>query len=255
MTFTQTITKAPSPNYAQGITTSRLELGTPDWERACVQHAAYVATLRDLGLQVSELPGDADFPDSCFVEDPAVVIPELAIITRPGAISRRGETRAIADALRGVRELAHIEAPGTMDGGDVLLVDRHFLVGISERTNTAGAEQFAALVAAHGYTCTPVPVAAGLHLKSSVNWVGDTDLLVTAQFASRSELAAYRCLTVAADEAYSSNTLWVNDVLITPRGFPKTRLLLDGLGPDIIELETSELQKMDGGLTCLSLRF
>ena len=255
MTFTQAITRAPSPNYAHGITTSRPELGAPDWDRVCAQHAAYVATLRNLGLQVTELLGDVDFPDSCFVEDPAVVMAELAIITRPGAESRRSETRAIADALRGVRKLAYIEAPGTMDGGDVLLVDKHFLVGISERTNTAGADQFAALVAVHGYTCTPVPVAAGLHFKSSVNWVGGTDLLVTAEFATRSEFAAYRCLTIAKDEAYAGNTLWVNDVLIMPSSFLQTRVLLDTLGLDIIELETSELQKMDGGLTCLSLRF
>ena len=255
MKFTKAITKAPSPNYLDGITTSRPELGAPDPERVSVQHDTYVSTLRGLGLQVTELPADPEFPDSCFVEDPAVVIPEAAIITRPGAESRRGETVAIAAALHGLKELGQIEAPGTMDGGDVLLVGKHFLIGLSERTNCAGAGQFAVLVEAFGYTCTPIPVAAGLHFKSSVNWVGEDNLLVTDEFATRAELKPYRCLVIEAEEAYAGNTLWVNNTLITPCGFPKTRALLDTLGLHVIELDTSEFQKMDGGLTCLSLRF
>ncbi|NJB66657.1 dimethylargininase [Desulfobaculum xiamenense] len=252
--FTHAIVRTPCPDFAKGLTTST-HLGAADYDLMLVQHAAYVDALRGLGLAVDVLPAESSFPDAHFVEDVAVVVPEVAVITNPGASERNGEKETIVSALAKYRTLARIEAPGTLDGGDVLLVNKHFFIGVSDRTNAEGARQLGEIMASHGYTWTPVPVGAGLHFKSSVNWVGGNTLLVTKDFADRKEIEGFDLLVVDKDEEYASNTLLINDTLITPTGFPKTRKMLDGLGRNIVELDMSETRKMDGGLTCLSLRF
>jgi dimethylargininase len=251
--FTHAITRKPGPDFAAGISTSNL--GQPDYERMLTQHMTYVNTLRVLGLAVVELEALPGYPDAYFVEDVAVVVPEAAVITRPGAAARLGEEASMAPVLAQYRPLARIEAPGTLDGGDVLLVDRHCFVGVSERTNEAGADQLAQILAGYGYGCTAVPVAAGLHFKSSVNWVGDKTLLVTVDFADRPELAGYEKIVVPEGEEAAANVLWVNGRLLIPQGYPQTKQKLLDWGADIIELDTSEAAKMDGGLTCMSLRF
>ena len=134
-------------------------------------------------------------------------------------------------------------------------MENHFFIGISDRTNRKGAEQLGAIVEKHGYTWTPVPVAAGLHFKSSVNYVGKNTLLVTEDFKDRPELSDHDLMVLEPDEAYAGNTFLINGTLITPSGYPKTKARLESLGLDIVELDTSETRKMDGGLTCLSLRF
>lgn len=258
MNFTRAISRTPNPNFAAGITTA--ELGVPDYELILAQHSAYIDTLERIGLDVTVLDPLPDFPDAHFVEDVAVITPEVAILTNPGAPARNGEALPMEPHLAQHRTIARINAPGTMDGGDVLQAGKHFFVGVSERTNQAGAEQFGEIVSRYGYTWVAVEVAAGLHLKSSVNALSEEILLLSAEFATRAEFAGYQHILMDEDEIYAANTLRINEYLLTPRGFPKTLAKLQALestipGLKIIEMETSESEKMDGGLTCLSLRF
>ncbi len=251
--FTHAITRKPGPNFATGITT--VDFGPPNYARVLAQHAAYVATLKELGVNVIELDLLPDHPDAYFVEDTAVIVPEVAVVANMGAAARQGEEAAMAPILAKYRTLAHIELPGTFDGGDVLVVEKHCMIGISERTNEAGARQLGETLARHGYRWDAIPVGAGLHFKSSVNFVGKNTLLIDETFVDHPAFTGYDKLVIDPDEVYAANTLWVNSHLLTPAGFPKTKVQLTTLGLPIIELETSELHKMDGGLTCLSLRF
>ncbi|MCP4426905.1 MAG: amidinotransferase [Chloroflexi bacterium] len=251
--FTHAVTRKPGANFGQGLTNSTL--GTPDYTLMLAQHAAYVAALRAAGLELIELDALLAYPDAHFVEDTAVITPDVAVIAHPGAAARRGEEAAMAPILAQHRPIARIEAPGTLDGGDVLMVGTRFFIGISERTNESGAEQLGCILERYGASWTAVPVAAGLHLKSDVNEVGKNTLLVTKAFADRPELADYEQIVVDRDEGYAANVLLVNGRLIIPRGFPKTKQKLLAWGADIVELDVSEACKMDGGLTCMSLRF
>jgi dimethylargininase len=251
--FTHAITRLPGPDFASGLTTARQ--GRPNYRLMMDQHQAYVGALRQAGLEVTVLQAQPGLPDAYFVEDVAVVLPQVAILTRPGAPSRRGEVAAIRPALAHFRPVVTIEPPGTLEGGDVLPVGDHFFVGISERTNANGAEQFGRLVASHGFDWTAVPVDSGVHLKSSVNRVGGRTLLLTASFAQKPEFSAFEHIVVEEDETYATNVLHVNDRLIIPSGYPETRVKLARLGLPIVELDVSEARKMDGGLTCMSLRF
>lgn len=253
MKITQAITRMPGKEMAAGITTSNL--GTPDYEKALDQFDAYIKALMDCGVSVSVLDPLKGYPDAHFVEDAAVVTPEVALITNPGAASRRGEVASIESALKPFRKTVRVQPPGTIDGGDVLMIASHFFVGLSDRTNPHGAEQLGEAMVGLGYPWTAVPVAHGLHFKSSVNAVGADTLLITRSFADHPALADFDRLVVSGKEEYAANTLWVNDHLIMPAGFPDTRHKLQALGRPIIELDTSEFRKMDGGLTCLSLRF
>lgn len=251
--FTHAILRKPGSDFAQGLTTSHL--GTPDYGRLLEQHHAYSEALARLGLQLEILETLPGFPDAYFIEDVAVVTKELAVITRPGAEARRGEEFSMIPVLARHRPLAHITDPGTLDGGDVLIVDRTILIGLSNRTNLEGALQLQRLLSVHGYQTRTVPVAAGLHFKSSVTCVGGDTLLVSEAFAGRVELAGFEQLVVDGDEDYASNTLLVNGTILTPAGFPKTLRKLQGLDVPVVALDTSEARKMDGGLTCMSLRF
>lgn len=251
--FSRAIVREPGPNCASGLTTSAL--GPPDYELLRAQHRQYVNTLSELGLQVEVLPAEPDYPDAYFVEDPAIVTPEVAIITVPGAPARQGEQHSIAQALARHRPLAHIQPPGNVEGGDVLMVGRHFFIGLSERTNEDGAGQLGQILAQHGYTCETIAVGPGLHLKSGINIVAPDTLLLTEEFAGRPAFDGYQHIVLDEEEAYASNTLYINGTLIVPAGFPSTRAKLETLGHPIIELDVSEVQKMDGGLTCMSLRF
>lgn len=251
--FTRAITRKPGYDFANGITTNDLE--TPDYDAMWAQHVIYVNVLRSLGLLVLELDALPGYPDAYFVEDVAVVTPKVAVISRPGAPSRRGEEAAMELVLAKYRPIARIKPPGTLDGGDVLIVDKQVFVGLSERTNEAGAEQLAQILAKYGYACTAVPLAAGLHFKSSVNHVGGQTLLVTADFAGQPELDGYGQIVVPEGEEAAANVLWVNGRLLIPMGYRQTRQKLLDWGANILELDVSEAAKMDGGLTCMSLRF
>jgi dimethylargininase len=252
--FKQAIARRPGPDFAQGLTTATGE-APPDYARLLRQHEAYLDVLGGLGLAVEALDPLAGFPDAYFVEDVAVVTPEIAVLARPGAPSRRGEAEPMAPVLAKYREVARIPDPGTLDGGDVLMVGRHVFVGVSARTNPAGAKALGSILERHGYTWSPVPVGAGLHLKSSVSWAGEDILVLTGAFRRRPEFAGYRHIAVDPEEAYAANCLWVNGHMLLPAGYPRLRSRLEFLGLPVHELDTSEARKMDGGLTCLSLRF
>jgi len=251
--FTHAITRLPGPNFDEGLTTANL--GRPNYPLILQQHYAYRQALLSLGLDVIVLPAEPAYPDAYFVEDPAIITPSIAVITRPGAPSRQGEEITLEPFIEYYRPVFHIQPPGTVDGGDVLMVGEHFFIGLSERTNPEGASQLATFLAGAGHTSETVPVAAGLHLKSGVNYVGKNTLLVSKSLADYPAFARYEKIILAAEEKYAANTLWVNDVLLMPQGFPKTYPSLTRLGLKIIELDVSEVQKMDGGLTCMSLRF
>jgi len=251
--FTLAITRKPGDDFPMGLTTA--SLGPPDYGLMTHQHETYVETLRSLGLEVIELEPLPGYPDAHFVEDTAIVTPRVAIVTNPGAEARRGEQEAMAPVLAQYRKIAHIRPPGTLDGGDVLAVDNHFFIGISHRTNNEGANQLGRILEQHDHIWTPVPVEAGLHLKSGVNYLGDDTLILTKTFAELDIFTPYRKMVLDPDEAYAGNTLLINNTLIMPAGFPKTKKKLEALKREIIELDISEARKMDGGLTCMSLRF
>ncbi len=251
--FTHAITRLPGQNFADGLTTAHL--GRPDYQLIIKQHAAYRQVLLSLGLDVLVLPPEPSYPDGYFVEDPAIVTPKIAVITLPGAPSRQGEPDSLVPFLEYYRPLAYIQPPGHVDGGDVLMVGNHFFIGLSERTNPEGALQLGENLLGAGHTYETVPVAAGLHLKSSVNFIGGNTLLLTPSLSTYPGFASYERIILDVDEEYAANTLLVNDTLLLPSGFPKTRAKLSSVGLPIIELDVSEVRKMDGGLTCMSLRF
>jgi dimethylargininase len=251
--FTHAITRRPGPDFAAGLTASKL--GTPAYELMIRQHRAYVDTLGALGLEIIELDPLSGYPDAYFVEDTAVVTPDVAVITRPGARARRGEEKLIEPVLAQYRRTERILAPASVDGGDVLAVDAHFFIGISSRTNKKGADQLGRILEKYGNTWSPVRVEGGLHLKSSVNFVGNNTLLIAEEFAHLDIFQGYDTIILDRGEEYAGNTLLINGTLIMPSGFSGTKEKLKTLGLDIIELDVSEARKMDGGLTCMSLRF
>ena len=251
--FKYAITRKPRQDFAQGISTSNL--GPPSYELLQEQHADYIETLQSLGLEVIVLDRLVGYPDAYFVEDIAVVTPDVAIITNPGAETRRGEAETIEPVLAEYRTTFLIQAPATIDGGDVLMVDNRFFIGISERTNKEGAQQLGRILEQYGNTWTVVTVRTGLHLKSGVNYVGQNTLLMSEGYADLDQFSAYDKIVLDKSEEYAANTLIINNFLITPKGFPKTREKLEATDLAIIELDVSEVRKMDGGLTCLSVRF
>ncbi len=251
MQLTHALVRRPTSNFAAGLTTANL--GSPDYTLALAQHQAYCTALRQAGLQVIEWEGDAQYPDSCFVEDTVVLTPHMAIITRPGAASRRGETLAIANYFAAFRQIVHIEAPGTLDGGDVLQVGHTFFIGLSERTNEAGARQLAELVQREGFHTRLVPVHGVLHLKTGLTAIDTRHFVGTSWFAE--QLPDLEVFVPPQEEWYAANSLPINDWLLVPSGFPSVRNFVTRLGKKTIEVPMSEFQKMDGGLTCLSLRW
>lgn len=251
--YTKAIIRKPCKNFAKGLTTSNL--GEPDYQLMLKQHAVYVETLINLGLKISELESLDDFPDAHFVEDTAVIVPEVAIITKPGAESRAGEEITIEAELGKYKKIKKIKTPGTLDGGDVLVVDKKVFIGLSERTNLQGANQLSDILNIYGYDSEFIKVEEGLHLKSDVNFIGKNTLLLTEKYLGTSAFKKFKKICVDDDESYAANSLLINDKTIVPKGFTKTIQKLQQSGFDIIEIEMSESEKMDGGLTCLSLRF
>jgi dimethylargininase len=224
-----------------------------DLERARAQHAAYAELLRALGLQVLELPADPAFPDCCFVEDTAVVLDELALLTRPGAPSRRGELPAVEAALRPYRRLETTPEPATLEGGDVLRVGRTLLVGRSARTNSAGAARLAAVAVPLGYRVVEVGVTGCLHLKSAVTALDHRRLLVNRAWLDTAPLADFELVDVAANEPLAANVLHVEGLVIAHAGFPRTTGRLEELGYSVRRLDVSEFLKAEAALTCKSL--
>jgi dimethylargininase len=224
-----------------------------DVPRAVAQHTAYERTLAQLGVRVVSLPEERDLPDAVFVEDIAVVFPELAVITRPGAPSRRGETASVAAALAAYRRTVTIASPGTLDGGDVLTIGRRVLVGLSARSNRAGIRQLGRLISPHGFRIEVVPVTRCLHLKSAVTLVGRDTVLLNPVWIDQSCFAGLRHLAIDPGEPFAANALLIGDDVIYPEAFPATAARLQAAGVRLVTVDVSEIAKAEGGVTCCSV--
>lgn len=252
--FTTAIVRKPCPEMVHGITSCNL--GKPDFGRALEQHLEYVKALEQCGLRVKVLVGDGRFPDSVFIEDVALCTARCAIITRPGAPSRRGETAGMREVLASYyQNIEEIRSPGTLEAGDVMMVDDHFFIGISERTNREGADQLVRMLERYGMGGTAVPLTEVLHLKTGVSYLENKNLLVCGEFVHHPDFISFNRIEVPESEAYSANSLWINGTVLVPKGFPQTRRKIEEAGYPVIELDVSEFRKLDGGLSCLSLRF
>jgi dimethylargininase len=279
--FAKAIVRPPAPNFAEGLTMAGL--GAPDYQRALKQHEAYCAALERCGLTLIRLDPDPNYPDSCFVEDAAVVIPEFAfqcarvptptrvVLTRPGAASRTGEVESMRAAFKQIAPefaIEQIQPPGTLDGGDICEAGGHYFIGLSERTNETGAEQLAQFVTAHGYTAGFIDIRARslagqqagnltelLHLKSALAYLDNNRLVVTETLADRKEFADFDLVLVPRGDEYVANCIKVNDYVLVAAGYGQFEEKLRNFGYRTLALDMSEFQKMDGGLSCLSLRW
>jgi dimethylargininase len=257
MRFTRAIVRPPAATFAAGITSSNL--GRPDLALALEQHEAYCRALGGLGLSLTRLAPDSDFPDSTFVEDAAIVTSRGAILTRPGAASRTGEVAALGAVLREwFPELAAIIPPGTVDGGDVCEVGQHYFIGLSGRTNAEGAAQVSRWLTGNGFSSSMIDIrgiSGLLHLKTGLSWLGGRQLLAVGEIADHEALRGWEVVRVPEGEDSAANCIRVNDSLLVADGFPGTHGLLDQWGYHLVPLAMSEFQKMDGGLSCLSVRW
>jgi dimethylargininase len=226
-----------------------------DLAKAREQHRAYENLLEKLGASVTSLPAEPDLPDSMFVEDPAIVLDELAIILPLGTESRRAEAASLAQALRRFRKLEYLTAPGTLEGGDVLRIGRTLFVGLSTRSNNEGIRQLAAIVGPHNYDVVAVPVTGCLHLKSAVTYLGRNILLANRAWFDATPFASYDWIDVAPEEPHAANALALAHTVIFPASFPRTRARIESRGFHLTPLDISELQKAESGLTCSSLLF
>lgn len=255
--FTRAIVRPPAANFADGLT--RVDLGKPNYDLALEQHAAYCRALENCGLKLTHLAADERYPDSTFVEDTAVLTERGAIITRPGAASRLGEIEEIRSVLLDhYPRVFEISEPGTLDGGDICEAGNEFFIGVSHRTNEHGAAQLAAVLSAFGYDSTLIDIRSLsniLHLKSGLAYLGGNRMLVIDELKRLEQLSDYDLMDVDSAEAYAANCLCVNDSILVAAGFPLLRQKLQNLGYQTVTLEMSEFEKMDGGLSCLSLRF
>ena len=248
------LTRAVSPAIG-GCELTYLPRVAIDARKASAQHAEYERLLQELGCTVERLAAGPDMPDSVFIEDIAVVLDEIAILTRPGPESRRAEGPAVAEALHSYRSLARIEPPGTMDGGDVLVAGRSVFVGCSGRTNAAGIDQMRQLVAPLGYDLRPVSVRGCLHLKSAVTLASDETLLMNPAWARTEEFRGFDHIDVDPGEAHGANIVRVMKRLLYSAAFPRTRERLQRRGFEVMTVDVSEIAKAEGAVTCCSLIF
>ena len=253
--FSHAITRRPAPTVAQGL--RAVDTGAPDLDLMLAHHADYVAALRSTGATVIELAAMPAYPDSVFVEDTALCLPEGAVVMRPGAPSRLGEAAEMAPTLAGLyRRMARIEGPGTIEGGDILVTGREILVGRSARTDAAGIAELAAIVSAWGHALREVATPPGvLHFKTDCAVLDDNTVLATPRLAASGCFDGYRVILTAAGEEAAANAIRFNDLVLMAAGFPGTRNALRTAGYAVREIGNSECARLDGGMSCLSLRF
>jgi dimethylargininase len=256
--FTRAIVRPPAASFPHGL--SSAGLGAPDTELARAQHERYCDALERCGLALTRLDPVEEFPDSTFVEDTAIVVTDsFAVLTRPGAPSRSGEVALIEPVLGSSFDVIHrIEVPGSVDGGDVVRVGERFFIGVSERTNAEGAGQLAALLRRHGFASTFIDVRdvpGILHLKTGISWLGGDRITLIDTLAGIDAFAGFDVVRVHPRENYAANCLRINDNVVIAAGFPRFEAAVRSFGVPVIALDMSEFRKMDGGLTCLSLRF
>ena len=252
--FSTAIVRTPCKNLVKGLTGANL--GLPDYNRARDQHAAYIDALRHCGLEVVELPADEQFPDSTFVEDTALLTPHCAIITNPGASSRQGEVHGVKATIgRYYDVVEQIQSPGTVEAGDIMMVGDHYYIGLSARTNLAGAEQLIGILERYGMSGSLVKLEKVLHLKTGLSYLENNNLMACGEFLANPEFQRFNLMEIPASESYASNSLWINDTVLVPLGYPETKQKIVDAGYPVIEVDVSEFRKLDGGLSCLSLRF
>lgn len=254
--FEHAIVRTPAATMIDGITSA--DLGKPVYSLALQQHAAYIRALQACGVDVHVMDADPAFPDSCFVEDVAVLAERVAVITNPGAETRKGEEGKVEDVLRrfyAEEQIEHIHAPGTLEGGDIMRVGDCFYIGRSARTNADGARQFLAYLRKYGYTGREVELKDMLHLKTGLAYLENRILLTAGEFIGHPDFRDYKTIEVDPREGYSANCIWVNGTVLVPAGYPITRAKIEAAGLPVLEVDTSEFRKLDGGLSCLSLRF
>jgi len=251
------IVRKPGMNFSSGLTTS--DLDTPDLNTTLQQHLSYCRALETCGLQLTVLDADMDFPDGTFVEDTAILTKEVAILTRPGAPSRQGEVILIQPILaESFDYLEQIASPGCVEGGDICDVSGHFFIGISQRTNENGASQLSTILQRYGFTSSTIDIRGipgVLHLKSGLAWLGDDTIVVDERLKDQPGFSRYRKLVLSIKEAYAANCIRIKQHVLIAKGFPSLESLLLDENYSIVQLDVSEFRKMDGGLSCLSLRY
>jgi len=252
--YIKAIVRTPCKNIVNGLTTENL--GRPDYEKALKQHSQYVEALKGCGLEVIILEPDENFPDSTFVEDTALLAPHCAIITNPGVPSRKGETVEMNEVLKKYfNNIEHIKDPGTVDAGDILRVGSQYFIGISERTNSTGAQQIISILNKYGMSTATISLKNVLHLKSGVSYLEKSNLVVSSEFIENPQFQNHNLIKVDQEESYAANCVWVNEKVLIAKGFPKTKKAIEKAGYKTVEIDVSEFRKVDGGLSCLSLRF
>lgn len=254
MRFTKAIVRTPGKSLSGGLSSSNL--GLPDYNLALIQHNEYIKALRSCGLDVTILESEENFPDSVFVEDVALCTAKGTILTRPGAKSRRGEVDMIRDSIqKNFSRIEHIKSPGSVEAGDIMMADNHFFIGLSERTNENGANQMISCLKDFGYSGSTVSMADMLHLKSGVSYLENNNILVCEKLKDNPSFRRFNKIIVENNEEYSANCVWINNRVLVPDGYPLTSSKVKEAGYEIIILDMSEFRKLDGGLSCLSLRF
>lgn len=253
--FQNAIVRTPSLSMVHGLTTSA-HLGKPDYERALIQHQSYINALAQCNVEVTVLPTIEAHPDSCFVEDVAVLTDSYALLTRPGASSRQGEVKEVEDTIHCFfKKTNRINVPGTLEGGDVLQIENHFFIGLSNRTNEEGAQQMMRSLSQHGYTASIIPLKELFHLKTGISYLDKGCVLVCGELINHPALSSLKQIIIDPYEAYAANCITVNGTVLIAQGYPNTKKAISDLGYPVIELDMSEFRKIDGGLSCLSLRF
>ena len=212
-----------------GLTSA--DLGRPDYDLACAQHADYIGALQECGLEVTVLDANEAYPDSCFVEDAALMTPHCAILTRPGAPTRQGEVALIEATVSAVYDhVEQIEAPGTIEAGDIMMVDDHYYIGLSDRTNEQGADQMAVILAKYGMQASLVDMSEMLHLKTGLSYLENNHLVACGEFVDKSQFSQFEILEIPMSDSYSANSVWINDTVLVPAGFPATSAAVAALG-------------------------
>jgi dimethylargininase len=251
--FKKAIVRRPCENMIHGIT--REDEGVPDYSLALKQHDSYIEALKSCGLEVITIEKNNTFPDSVFIEDTAVLTKEFAIITNPSPKARKEEIVGVIPTIKKqYQTIEYIAPPGTLEGGDIMLIGDTFYIGRTARSNEDGIRQFKKIINKHGYNAIIIDVTDMLHLKTGVSFIGNDTVLIVDSLKNHSAFSSYKKIIAEGSEAYAANSLNINGKIIIPEGYPETRNKLEQEGYNLIELDISEYRKLEGGLSCMSLR-
>lgn len=254
--YQQVIVRTPSPSLIYGLTAS-IDSGPPNYKIGLQQHQNYIEALISCQVEVTILPAVEEFPDSCFVEDTALLTEKIAVLTRSAATSRQGEVKLIEPIIQTFykKRIERIKSPGTLEAGDVLRIENHFYIGLTKRTNMEGAKQLSAILEEYGYGCTIIEVKKCHYLKKEISYLGNGYLLVTGEFINNTEFQQFNRIIIDDHEAYGANCIRVNDSVIVLQSCKNTIKQIKDLDLQVIPIEMDEFIKIDGGLSSLSLRF